>query len=105
MFSSKTCEWETPQHVFDVLNEEFNFTLDVCANEQNHKCDRYFTEEDDGLSQKWIGTCWMNPPYGKTIGEWVRKAELESRMGNTVVCLLPVRSDTKWWHNHVMFSS
>lgn len=74
MLSSNTDLWETPQDFFDKLNEEFHFDLDVCALPENAKCERYFTPEQDGLSQEWRGTCWMNPPYGRKIGAWVQKA-------------------------------
>lgn len=72
-FSSKTDNWSTPQWLFDQLNEEFHFTLDVCADPQNAKCVQYFTREQDGLSKEWDGTVWCNPPYGRTIGLWVKK--------------------------------
>lgn len=71
--SSATPEWATPQWLFDLLNEEFRFTLDVCATEDNAKCADFYTEQDDGLSQEWYGTVWCNPPYGRAIGAWVRK--------------------------------
>ena len=72
---SENPEWETPQHVFDALNKEFHFTLDVCANKDNHKCEKYFDKDMDGLKQNWSGEiCWMNPPYGSTIKHWVHKA-------------------------------
>ena len=74
LFSSKTDMWETPQDLFDRLNQEFHFDLDVCATKENAKCPRFFSPQDDGLKQDWFGCCWMNPPYGKTIGQWVRKA-------------------------------
>jgi phage N-6-adenine-methyltransferase len=96
----QTTEWETPQHFFDALNAEFGFTLDVAASPTNAKCPRYFTPKDDGLTQPWTGVCWMNPPYGRTIGAWMRKAYEASRQGTTVVCLLPARTDTLWWHTY-----
>ena len=99
-FSSATAEWETPQAFFDKLNAEFGFTLDVCATPENAKCARYFTKETDGLAQTWSGVCWMNPPYGREIGKWVKKAHEESRNGATVVCLLPARTDTKWFQDY-----
>ena len=102
MTSSATAEWETPQATFDALNDEFHFTLDVCATPENAKCPHFFTAEDDGLSQTWTGICWMNPPYGRGIGLWVAKAYRESLAGATVVCLVPSRTDTRWWHNFVM---
>lgn len=100
-FSSKTDEWATPQAMFDSLNREFHFTLDVCATKQNAKCGQYFTREEQGLAQQWRGTCWMNPPYGREIGKWVAKAANTAWSGlGTVVCLLPARTDTRWWHEY-----
>jgi len=98
---SKTIEWETPQWFFDQLDAEFHFTLDVAAQQGNAKCARYFTPADDGLAQPWEGVCWMNPPYGKTIGLWVQKAAESAQAGAIVVCLLPVRTDTRWWQRYV----
>ena len=95
--------WETPQHVFDELNQEFRFDIDVCATKKNTKCATFFSPEMDGLKQEWEGTCWMNPPYGRAIGDWVKKAyESSLKNGVTVVCLLPARTDTKWWHDYCM---
>ena len=102
MLSSKTCEWETPQWFFDKLNAQFKFNLDVCATPDNAKCKRYFTKDDDGLQRKWTGTCWMNPPYGREIKQWMKKAYEESLHGATVVCLVPARTDTAWWHDYAM---
>lgn len=104
VFSSLTVEWGTPQGVFDVLDREFNFNLDPCATKQNAKCKKYFTLEDDGLSQTWSGSVFMNPPYGRVIGHWVQKAFEASQGGATVVCLLPARTDTRWWHDYIMQS-
>ena len=102
-FSSKTSEWETPQALFEALDAEFHFTLDPCATPENAKCGRYFTKEIGGLAQSWAGeTVFMNPPYGREIGKWVRKAFEEWRRGATVVCLLPSRTDTAWWHDYCM---
>ena len=101
MFSSKTDLWETPQEFFDRLNDEFGFELDVCALPENAKCARYFTPEMDGLAQPWNGVCWCNPPYGREIGSWVRRALLSSAAGNTVVMLLPARTDTRWFHDYI----
>ena len=101
MFSSKTDLWSTPQDLFDKLNNEFHFTLDVCANEYNHKCDNYYTKEQDGLSQPWFGTVWCNPPYGREIGKWVYRALQSCVAGNTIVMLLPARTDTKWFHDYI----
>lgn len=103
MFSSKTDLWSTPQEFFERYDVMYQFTLDVCASDENAKCERYFTKEDDGLQQEWSGSCWMNPPYGKEIKKWVKKA-YESAVHNdaTVVCLLPSRTDTAWWHDYCM---
>lgn len=102
-FSSKTDLHATPQPFFDKLNEEFPFTLDVCANDDNYKCEQYFTKEVDGLAQDWTGnTVWMNPPYGREIGRWMKKAHESAQDGTTVVCLVPARTDTKWWHDYAI---
>lgn len=101
-FSSKTDMWETPRQLFDDLDVEHHFTLDVCATENNAKCEKFFTKEQDGLSKSWQGhSCWMNPPYGREIGKWVKKAFNESQRNCLVVCLLPARTDTAWWHDYV----
>jgi phage N-6-adenine-methyltransferase len=102
MFSSSCEDWETPQEFFDTVNAKFHFTLDVCATPANAKCTRYFTKKDDSLSRCWEGICWMNPPYGREIGKWVRKAYESALNGATVVCLLPARTDTAWWHDYVL---
>lgn len=88
--------------MFDYINAEFGFTLDACASEHNFKVDNYFTKEDNSLVQDWEGIVWMNPPYGRTIGEWMKKAFDESQKGATVVCLVPARTDTAWWHDYAM---
>lgn len=104
-FSSKSCEWSTPQDLFDRLDRKFHFTLDPCATKKNAKCKRYFSRRDDGLKQKWGGVVFMNPPYGREIGKWIKKAYESSREGVTVVCLIPARTDTAWWHDYVMKGS
>ena len=103
MFSSKTGLWETPQDFFNELDQEFHFDLDVCALPENAKCARYYTPEQDGLSQPWDGVVWCNPPYGRNIGKWVRKAHEENRRNNNyIVMLLPARTDTKWFHDYIL---
>lgn len=104
MFSSNSDDWNTPQLFFKKLDNIFNFNLDPCASEQNTKCSKFFTKEDDGLTKNWGGhTVFMNPPYGRQIGDWIRKAYNESRKPNTViVCLIPARTDTKYWHDYCM---
>ena len=103
MFSSKTNDWSTPQDFYDELNNEFGFTLDPCADEYNHKCNKYFTEGDDGLLQDWGGEIvFCNPPYGKAIKDWVRKAYIEGCKPNTtVVMLIPARTDTIYFHKYI----
>ncbi len=101
-FSSATDLWETPQDLFDKLDGEFNFELDVCANAENTKCSSFLDKEIDGLSVPWHGVCWMNPPYGRYIGKWMKKAYDSSLSGATVVCLVPARTDTAWWHDFAM---
>ena len=100
MFSSETDMWATPQDFFDRLNAIFRFNVDVCALPDNAKCERFFSPDVDGLQQDWQGVCWMNPPYGQEIGKWVEKAYRSAKeAGATVVCLLPARVDTRWWHD------
>lgn len=100
-FSSATGDWSTPQGLFDVLDNEFGFKLDVCASPSNSKCDRYLTEADDGLAQPWRGVCWMNPPCGSQISHWVKKAHDSAASDRAVVVsLVPARTDTRWWWDH-----
>ena len=103
MFSSERMDWETPQDFFDKLNVEFHFTLDPCANEQNAKCKKFYTIEQDGLTQSWQGEIvFCNPPYGRELSKWVEKAYKESRKPNTiVVMLIPARTDTKYFHQYI----
>jgi phage N-6-adenine-methyltransferase len=102
-FSSATPEWPTPKNVFDGLDSEFGFTLDPCSTHENAKCPKHFTRDDDGLTQDWSGdVVFMNPPYGREIGQWMAKAYAESQKGATVVCLVPSRTDTDWWHRYAM---
>ena len=101
--SSKTDNWATPQEFFDKLNEEFHFTLDPCANEENHKCDLFYTKEQDGLTKDWGGhVVFCNPPYGKEIADWVRYSYEQSQKPNTtVVMLIPARTDTRYFHDYI----
>ncbi len=97
MFSSASEEWSTPQDLFDRLNRKWRFTLDPCATHTNHKCEKYYTKEENGLVQPWNGhTVFCNPPYGRGVGEWIEKATRSSRDA-IVVMLLPARTDTKWF--------
>ena len=104
MFSSQSEEWETPQALFDRLDALYDFALDACAKPINAKCARYFTKADDALSKDWAphGRVWMNPPYGRPIGAWMKKAYEESQKGCLVACLVPARTDTRWWHDWVL---
>ena len=102
MVSSKTNEWETPKWLFDELNEEFNFTLDPCATEENHKCSKFFTIKEDGLLQNWsLESVFMNPPYGGNTGAWINKALEESKKGAIVVCLIVSSTDRSYWHDFI----
>jgi phage N-6-adenine-methyltransferase len=103
MFSSKTDLWSTPQDFFDKLNEEFNFTLDPCANSENTKCKKHYTKEQNGLIQDWGGEIvFCNPPYGRVIKDWVKKCYEESKKPNTtVVMLIPARTDTIYFHQYI----
>lgn len=89
--------------LFDKLNEEFHFILDPAATEKTAKCPLYYTPETDGLSQSWNrgGAVFCNPPYGREIGKWVKKAYDESQKGQTIVLLLPARTDTKYFHDYI----
>lgn len=101
-FESATVEWPTPQDIYEPLFAEFGFTLDVAANSSNAKCKQFFDKETNGLAQKWSGVCWCNPPYGKDLKNWVKKAAIETWHGVTTVMLIPVRSNTVWWHQYCL---
>lgn len=95
-------DWETPQWLFDAWNKVYGFQLDACATTKNTKCPQFFSEEDDALTQDWnqYGRIWMNPPYGREIGLWMKKAYEESQKGCIVVCLVPAKTETRWWHDY-----
>jgi phage N-6-adenine-methyltransferase len=100
-FSRKSDEYETPWELFNELDRKHGpITLDVCATAEKAKCAAFYSPADDGLAQPWTGTCWMNPPFS-AIADWVAQADEAAKAGATVVCLLPVRTDTRWWHAHV----
>lgn len=100
MMSSNTPEWSTPQKFFDELNKEFKFTLDPCATKENAKCKKFYTKEDDGLKQIWDNEIvFCNPPYGRVIQDWVKKAS--EAMGGVVVLLIPARTDTRYFHEYI----
>jgi len=101
LMTSKTDLWETPQEFFNEQNAKYGpFDIDVCADATNAKCATYFDKTIDGLEQVWAGKCWMNPPYGREIGKWMKKAYESAGNGTIVVCLVPARTDTKWWHDY-----
>lgn len=102
VFSHKSDEWTTPQDLFDSLNNEFKFTLDPCATDDNHKCDKYFTIKNNGLLQEWENeVVFCNPPYSK-IRQWVFKAFWENFYFDTkIVMLIPARTDTIWFHEYI----
>lgn len=103
MGSSNDMTWPTPQPVFDKLNSEFHFTLDPCCVPETAKCERFYTPKEDGLKQDWSRErVFMNPPYGRWLKIWMRKAYEESQRGALVVCLVPARVDTGWWHDYAM---
>jgi len=101
MMSSKSHDWATPQAFYDKLNDEFQFTCDVCAVAWNAKHENYITPEQDALSMPWSGVCFMNPPYGRSIRYWIEKAHQEALKGVLVVALLPARTDTSYFHEFI----
>ena len=103
LFSAVDNTHTTPPAVVRAIHEEFHPELDVCATEQTAVCKHYFSPEVDGLSQRWTGTCWMNPPYGKELPKWMHKAHYSAMNdGCTVICLVPARTDTQWWHDYAL---
>lgn len=101
-FSSKNAEYGTPLSLFDKLNAEFYFQLDPAATRENHLCKKWFAKKDNGLIQIWDRPTFVNPPYGREIGEWVKKAYLETMVAEicpVAVLLLPARPDTRWFHD------
>lgn len=104
MFSSNKMDWPTPQDFFNQLDDEFHFTLDPCADDQNHKCEKYFTVEQDGLLEDWAcERVFCNPPYGRDVHKWVKKCYEETHKGRCelVVMLLNARTDTIWFHEYI----
>jgi len=100
-FGSDREDWETPDELFIPLKHEFDIEIDVCASNQNKKCVLFFSKADDAFSKDWskFNACWMNPPFGQN-GKWIKKAYHESRRGALVVCLVPARTNTNWWHDY-----
>src|SRR5262249_6280579 len=101
LHSSRSEEWPTPKETFEQLSAEFGgFDLDPCCTPENALCPTFYTKEDDGLAKPWFGRVFVNPPYGRTIGLWMAKALEEAQRGCLVVCLVPARTDTRWWHQY-----
>lgn len=96
--------WSTPQNIFDTLDKEFKFDVDACASFWNAKCSVFYSKNVDALSIDWVPgkIYWMNPPYGREIGKWIKKAHEESKRGSIVVCLIPARTETKWFHEYCL---
>ena len=102
LFTSNTPEWATPRTLFNELSDEFGgFRLDVCATPKNAKCSRFYSLREDGLKMPWSKRNWMNPPYGRTIAHWIKRAHEESSRGNQTVALLPARTDTGWFQDYI----
>jgi site-specific DNA-methyltransferase (adenine-specific) len=104
IFSSRSDNWGTPKDLYDKLNAEFKFSLDPCANVENHKCTKYYTKEQDGLAQDWSNErVFCNPPYGRDVKRWVQKCFEEVYGGECeiAVMLLNARTDTQWFHKYI----
>ena len=101
--SSVKMDYTTPVLFYNRLDDEFHFTLDPCASPENAKCAKFFTYHENGLVQGWgCETVFMNPPYGYQTEVWMAKALRASQKGATVVCLIPARTSTRWWHDIAM---
>lgn len=102
LFSSATEEWATPQEFYNALDAEFHFTLDPCSTDENAKCAKHYTKEQDGLAQDWTGeTVFCNPPYGREMPKWIRKCYEHYTGGGIAVMLIPARTDTKAFHEYI----
>lgn len=104
-FKSNSVEYSTPLDIFEPLRDEFDIKFDICASKENNKCPLYYTKENNCLTREWSeirGSIWMNPPWGREMQKFVKKAYEESQKGKTIVCLLPVRTNTKWWHETII---
>lgn len=100
--SKDTDEWETPDYLYKSMDDIYSFTLDVCATDNNTKCDRYYTIEEDGLKGDWDRFNWCNPPYSRgQLERWLKRAYEETLKGNTTVVLMPSNTDTGYFHDYV----
>ena len=105
ILSSKKMDYCTPKEFFAELDKEFHFALDAAATEASAKCAAFYTPENDGLTKPWNiagGAVFCNPPYGREIGKWVRKAYEEAQSGATIVLLIPARTDTSYFHDYIL---
>jgi len=95
-------EWETPDDLFARLDAIHGFEVDLCATQVNAKCEKFYSKEDDSFSKDWVGICWMNPPYGRELKDWIEKAYFESIKHNSkIVALVPAYTYTDWFHKYV----
>lgn len=101
MLSSEKDDWQTPKELFDKLNAEFHFTVDLCADNKNHLCDKWYTKENSGMDADLTGErVYCNPPYGrKSTADWIRKCA--SCNADIVVMLIPARTDTNAFHDYI----
>ena len=105
LFTSEKDDWTTPDDLFQTLHAEFRFDLDPCADDMNYKCDTYITKEENGLLQDWGGyRVFCNPPYGKEVAKWVKKAHDEVLYGNCLIAVLLLASwtDTRYFHQYIL---
>lgn len=106
LLSSEKSYWETPQVFFNQLNKKYHFTFDLAASGSNAKCKNYFNESNNSLSQDWHeigGNLFLNPPYGRELRKWVKKAYEENlkKQDGYIVPLIPARTDTSYWHDFI----
>lgn len=105
MFSSRSDEWETPQDLYDELHAEFDFQIDLAATQVNAKCSLFLSKDEDALAQSWHTRArrgWLNPPYSRKLSKgFIMKAAAERLHGFTTVMLLPARTDTRAFHQHI----
>lgn len=109
LFASKKQDWATPQYLFDYFNDKYCFQLDAAATEENSKCERFISPENDSLSINWaeaypdVHAIWLNPPYGRGVGKWMEHCYTMSLRGHQLIAaLVMARTDTKWWHEYCM---
>lgn len=105
LFSSNNDDWETPNTLFNSIDRQYHFVADLAASPKNAKCKQFFAKSDNALLQDWSqysGSKWLNPPYGRQIGKWVKKAyESSKENSDPIVMLLPARTDTRYWHDYI----